>query len=157
LSWIARMRPDWEEEAGDKGQLSDSPSATFDPAHGLRLLPQRLGPDDARLTNIVVPPRQLSVACRALGEGRLGNELVGLVVEAVLEVVAKKEGEEGSLQVVVVAESGGALGGEKGAMVGFGEGEERRGSARARKEEGGRRTKRDIRAERSSIIPCKLV
>lgn len=66
------------------------------------------------LTDVEEPPRELGIARRPLGEGRLAHELIGLVVQVVLEIVAQQQGQKGGLQIVIVAEGGGALRGEKG-------------------------------------------
>lgn len=66
-----------------------------------------------KLTEIVVPPRELVVLRRPLRELRLADQPVRLLVQAVLEVVPEQEREERRLQIVVVAEGGGPLRGEE--------------------------------------------
>lgn len=75
----------------------------------------------AKLTEIVVPPRELVVLRRPLRELRLADQPVRLLVQAVLEVVPEEEREERRLQVVVMAEGGGALRGEESTAMRAGE------------------------------------
>lgn len=63
------------------------------------------GPDS---TDVIQPASQLRVA-RSVWKLRLGNELVGLVIQVVGKVVAQKKVENRGLQVVVVSQCGNAL------------------------------------------------
>lgn len=65
-------------------------------------------------TEVVVPPRELVVLRRGLGELGLADEAVGLLVQTVVEVVAQEEREERRLEVVVPAEGGRPLRREEG-------------------------------------------
>jgi hypothetical protein len=67
---------------------------------------------DLDAAEVVVVARKLGVAGRR-GEGGLRDELVGLVIEAVLEVAAEKTVDEGGLRLVVVSQGSSALGGEE--------------------------------------------
>ena len=105
-----------------------------------------------RLTDVVVPPRELAVLGRLLRELGLGHEAVGLLVQAVLEVVAQEEREERRLEVVVVAQRGRALRGEEGPA----------GVRRGRqlvlvKKETRRRVRGDARAEGGRIVARSFV
>lgn len=66
-------------------------------------------------TEVVVPPCELAILRAAFGELRLADELVCLLVEAVVEVVAQEKGEERRLEVSVVAKGGGTVGSEEDA------------------------------------------
>lgn len=61
---------------------------------------------------VVVVPRELRVA-RGRGEGGLGDELVGLVVEVVGDVAAQEAVDEGGLRFIIVPQRRGALCGEE--------------------------------------------
>ena len=63
-------------------------------------------------TEVIMVPRILRVCCRCR-KVRLGNKLVCLVVEVVVQVAAQKAVDERSLSFVVVAEGGSPLSGEE--------------------------------------------
>lgn len=99
---MARTRPGGKKKAWGARQLSGFSTTTH----------------SRRRTDVVVPPRELGVASGRSREGSLGDEVVGLVVKVVLEVVAEKEGEEGRLEVVVVTKGGSSLSCKKGSTSG---------------------------------------
>jgi hypothetical protein len=68
--------------------------------------------DGADPAEVVEVAGELGVAGR-LGEGRLGDELVGLVEQVVVEVVAQQQVDERRLEVLVVPERRRPVGGEQ--------------------------------------------
>jgi hypothetical protein len=60
---------------------------------------------------IVVVPSVLRITGTA-GEGGLGNELVGLIEEAVMDIVSEKAIDQSRLRLVIMSKRGGALGRE---------------------------------------------
>lgn len=69
-------------------------------------------------TEVVEPSGEYFVRCDGEGKGGFGNELIRLIVEIVLKIVAKEESEEGRLEMIVLAQSGGSLSGEESSAVG---------------------------------------
>jgi len=63
-------------------------------------------------TEVIMVPRILWVCCRC-GKVRLGNKLVRLVVEVVVQVAAQKAVDEGCLSFVVVTKGGSPLSGKE--------------------------------------------